>query len=365
MISQVVPMLHAHDAVGRHTMALQAELVARGIESAVYVELEDPDTGDRTRPFAEYLAADHRDDVTVYQFATASTVADALFAHRQRLVVNYHNVTPPECFAAWDDALANHQLWAQLQLAMLGGVAVLGVGVSEHNRADLVAAGFSATAVVPPAVDLPAPGHPHRAPSPAGARWLAVGRIAPNKTLEATLAALFVYRLRHDPGATLEVVGRPSLPSYARALRRYAADLGLADAVRFAGRVDDAALDACYDRADVLVVSSVHEGFCLPAVEAMARGLPVVAYREGAISEVVGDGGVLVDGLDPVVVSDAVRSVVAGPRRGAVAEAGGRQVKALKLDDAAGRLADLLVALHDDRPWPATVVRHEPPPPGG
>jgi glycosyltransferase involved in cell wall biosynthesis len=181
--------------------------------------------------------------------------------------------------------------------------------------------------------------------------------------VEAALAALFVYRQRVDPEATLTVVGRPSVQGYARALRRYAADLGLLGAVRFAGRVDEAGLAACYQAADVLVVASVHEGFCLPAVEAMARGVPVVAFRQGALPEVLGDGGVLVDSLDPVTLADAVASVVADPhRRRAVVAAGAAQLTSLHLDQAAARLADLLVAVHDRTPWPDGVAARGGPP---
>jgi L-malate glycosyltransferase len=368
-------MLHRADAVGAHTMGLQDLLVERGMASRIFVDLDDPQTADRTAPFAEYGAVASSDDVLVYQFATASTLADALAARSERLVVNYHSVTPPECFLAWDDALAHHQLWARNQLAMLADRATLGVAVSEVNRADLRACSFRATAVVPPIVaplaapaGLPGaaptglPGAPGsgpptlRPPRPTGARWLAVGRLAPNKALEATVAALLVYRLRFDHEAELLVVGRPAVPAYAAALRQYAADLGLADAVHFTGSVGGDTLDAAYRDADVLVVSSVHEGFCLPVVEAMARGLPVVAYRQGALPEVLGPGGVLLDSTDPGVLAAAVHRLQAdADQRLALADAARRQLASLDLESSGRRLADLLVAVHDGTTVPDGV----------
>ena len=72
--------------------------------------------------------------------------------------------------------------------------------------------------------------HRDRALTPAhpGARWLSVGRLAPNKAVEDTIAALAVARAHGDPDATLLVIGKPATASYVAALRRYVAELGLA-----------------------------------------------------------------------------------------------------------------------------------------
>jgi glycosyltransferase involved in cell wall biosynthesis len=359
-IHQFVPMLHAGDAVGRHTAALQALLAERGFASEIYVELDDPETADRTRPAAAYPGEAAPGDVVVYQFATASDLAGLLAARPEALIVNYHNVTPPELFAPWDNTLARHQVRALGELAQLAGRAVLGVAVSEWNRADLVAAGYAATAVVPPLVDLPAaapsgggggrPRHP-------GGRWLAVGRLAPNKSVEDILAALLLTRAGPDPLAELTVIGKPAVPAYAEALRSYAAELGIAAAVHFVGHVDDDALARAYAGADVLLVTSEHEGFCLPVVEAMARDLPVVAYRQGALPEVLGDAGVLVDEKDPATLTEAVRRLGADAGwRAAVVAAGRARLAALDVGRAGTALVDLCAAAHDGGPWPDSVA---------
>ena len=288
-------------------------------------------------------------DVLVYQFATASALAAWLAERPETLVVNYHNVTPSEFFAAWDNPLARHQVQARLQLARVARRAALGVAVSELNRSDLVAAGFAVTEVVPPVVVLgPAdtPGPPAAsAPRRRGARWLSVGRLAPNKAVEDTIAALLAYRARHDPEATLTVIGRPAITAYADALRRYAADLGLADAVVLAGSVSQEGLAAAYRDADVLVVTSEHEGFCVPLVEAMAHGLPSVAYRAGAVPEVLGSAGVLVDDKRPLTVAAAVARLQTDRSwRADRVAAGQARLISLRLDDAGPRLVELLVA---------------------
>ena len=190
-IHQFVPMLHRADAVGRHTLALRDLFVARRMESRIYVELVDPETEAETRRFSEYAQDAQKGDVLVYQYATASGLAPWLAQRRETLVVNSHNVTPPEYYAAWDNPLARHQLEAQIQLRQLAPRAALGLAVSAFNESELREAGFGRTAVAPPAAMMPAgaavddnarlPGQE----AGSGAHWLMVGRMAPNKGMSS------------------------------------------------------------------------------------------------------------------------------------------------------------------------------------
>ena len=114
------------------------------------------------------------------------------------------------------------------------------------------------------------------------------------------------------------MVGKPATASYVAALHRYVAELGLADAVRFGGHASDPTVASAYAEADVLVVTSEHEGFCVPVVEAMAAGLPVVAFDQGAVPEVLGGAGVLVSDKDPYALAAAIGALLAdAPRRAA------------------------------------------------
>ena len=353
-IHQFVPMLHRGDAVGRHALALRDEMRAQGIDSRIYVELVDPDTASECEPASAYEATSRPGDVLVYQLATASQLAPWLASRHETLVVNYHNVTPPEHFAPWDNPLARHQLRAQGELALLAPRAALGVAVSAFNEAELRAAGYATTVVVPPAAMLPGPGArdgvgdgagsaPRPDPPAGGGRWLAVGRLAPNKGLEHALMALAVTHLHHRPGATLDIVGGSVVPAYTAALERFALELGVGASVRFAGRVSDEILGGLMDRADVLLSTSAHEGFGVPLLEALARGLPVVANRAGALPEVLGEAGLLVDAGDPYEVADAVAGLLAdGARRQGFEAAGRRRLAELDLATAAARFVDVV-----------------------
>lgn len=175
---------------------------------------------------------------------------------------------------------------------------------------------------------------------------MSVGRLAPNKAIELAVMALAVARAHHDPAATLQVVGRPVAPSYTAALHRFVDDMGLRGAVVFSGALSDRALATAVAGSDVFVLTSRHEGFGVPVVEAMALGVPVVANGAGALPEVVGDGGLLVDAADPYAVAGAVARLrgEAGLRASLIAAAA-RRVTALDLASAGERAIDLVSAL--------------------
>ena len=127
-----------------------------------------------------------------------------------------------------------------------------------------------------------------------GARWLSVGRMAPNKAIEDVLMALLVARATYRPRRDARDRGQAGH----RVLHRAPCTASwprpdCEEAVTFRGHASDDDLAAAYDRADVLVVASAHEGFGVPLIEAMSVGLPIVASPAGALPEVVGRAGVV------------------------------------------------------------------------
>ena len=127
------------------------------------MEREDPETAAETRPFTRYAEEAQAGDVLVYQFATASALGPWLGARPEALVVNYHNVTPPEYYAPWDNGLARHQLLAQAQLRELAPPRRVGLAVSSFNEAELRQAGSAAPLSCHPPPSCPRGRRPARA----------------------------------------------------------------------------------------------------------------------------------------------------------------------------------------------------------
>ena len=165
-IHQFVPMLHRADAVGRHTLRLRDVVRRRAASPRTSTwRWTTPRRQGETRPFARYAEEAAAGDVLLYQCATASAIGPWLGARSEALVVNYHNVTPPEYYAPWDNGMARHQLLAQTQLRALAPRAALGLAVSSFNEAELRQAGFRRTAVVPPAAMVPTGSGPGATPA--------------------------------------------------------------------------------------------------------------------------------------------------------------------------------------------------------
>ena len=133
-------------------------------------------------------------------------------------------------------------------------------------------------------------------------------------------------RLRQvRPDAHLVVVSRvPATGAVAEAIGR----LGLEDQVRFVRGLSEDELVVEHARAEVAVVPSLYEGFSLPAVEAMACGVPLVATTGGALPEVVGpdgEAGLLVPPGDPAALARSLEEVLSSPALRERLGAAGRQ----------------------------------------
>ena len=164
---------------------------------------------------------------------------------------------------------------------------------------------------------------------------LFVGNPKPHKNLTLLLEAHARLVARRENAPFLVVVG--GTPASAAGsgvpagLRVAAATAQLAARrqVGFLGRVEDDDLPALYQGAIALVIPSLWEGFGLPALEAMASGLPVVAADRGALPEVIGEAGILIDpddidslvaGLEKMLASAELRAELS--RRGRLRAAG-------------------------------------------
>ncbi|WP_114905730.1 D-inositol-3-phosphate glycosyltransferase [Ornithinimicrobium murale] len=205
--------------------------------------------------------------------------------------------------------------------------------------------------VVPPGVDLAVfrPGDQAAAREaigvPADAHLvLFVGRIQPLKAPDVLIRAA-AELIRRDPirreKLVIGVLGGPSGSGLERpqALQELAAELGLADRVRFVPPVSRAELAQWYRAADLVTVPSYNESFGLVAVEALASGTPVVAAAVGGLPVAVGDGGILLDGHEPDRWADAIADLLDDDdRRAALAAAGVRHAASFGWD----RTVDLL-----------------------
>jgi glycosyltransferase involved in cell wall biosynthesis len=138
---------------------------------------------------------------------------------------------------------------------------------------------------------------------------LFVGRLTPNKRQDEVIRAFALYRRHHAPNARLALVGEPITAGYADFIRARADELA-PGAVSIERGLSSRELGDRYRTADALLCLSEHEGFCIPLLEALHFGIPVIARPEGAIPETVGDAALLVGDSDLAVVAELLHLVV-------------------------------------------------------
>jgi glycosyltransferase involved in cell wall biosynthesis len=135
---------------------------------------------------------------------------------------------------------------------------------------------------------------------------LSVSAKRPHKNLVRLLEALALLPATDRPLLVL-----PGYPTWHEdELRERARALGVAGDTRFLGWVEPADLEALYELATCFVFPSLYEGFGLPVLEAMARGVPVACSDRSALAEVAGSAALRFDPESPRAIADAIATLL-------------------------------------------------------
>jgi glycosyltransferase involved in cell wall biosynthesis len=260
-------------------------------------------------------------DLYVYHYPGRYALLDSIKTlERGAVIFYYHNVTPPELWGSSVDAdvlrdsirrvgaFAKYADWIVADSAFNADELVQNYGLDRDRMR-----------VLAPPVPVHRLGPGPKSPALVKRFNLAgrqvilfVGRMAGNKRIDLLVEALPLVRQK-VPAAVLLLVGDDrgnlAIEENVERARQRAAALGIADAVIFAGSVDD--LAEYYRLADVYATASLHEGFGVPPIEAMASGVPVVASRATAHIEVIGDAGLLCEPGNAADLADRIVQVLA------------------------------------------------------
>ena len=323
-IHQVLATASPGDAIMNSALA-QRELLRRIGPSNLYAQNIHPDVADDVQPLARYarrLTSKPDRDVIIYHASIGEPrVFGFLMERRERLVVQYHNISPAEPYLTYDPAFAGLLEAGRRELQDLAERTTLALVPSAFNAKDLESLGYSDVRVAPLLVD--ATQLLRIAPDPdttqhlqeviKGPVVLFVGQLLPHKRPDALIKAFHALTTYMCPDFHLIIVGAARLPRYYQLLRMFTEELNLAT-VWFTGAVSDAELAAFYRRADVFLTLSEHEGFCVPLLESMAFGIPVVGRDGSAIPETMGGAGILLPSKDDsTLAAEVIAEVVSRP----------------------------------------------------
>lgn len=322
-IAILTPSLTTGDAVGNDVLGMYEVLKRRGHDTRLYAEGWSNVDGYKIWPaekIGNYLKSSS--DILIYHYSRGWDYGLELLTELGCLTaVKYHNVTPPEFFAKFSDDLARMCAEGRRQLKSIARAGCdIYMSASAYNERELLAEGVdqSRSYVVAPFH------HIDRLNSIQADRKildsyrddttnvLMVGRISPNKGHALLLEAFAAYNCDYNRRSRLLVVGKEEtrLKAYGAWLREIARHLKVKHAVVFAGEVTDAELKAYYAAADLFLMTSEHEGFCVPLIEAMAMRVPIVAYGSSAVPTTVDGVGLVWAERDPYLLAESVDAVV-------------------------------------------------------
>ena len=229
----------------------------------------------------------------------------------------YHNLTPEHWFFGYNPRVVADLRRGREELPELLRLVDVPLADSDFNRRELGAFGCETAEVLPLFIDpvkwavAANPGIVRILKSQGGKNILHVGRFAPNKRLEDIIKAFYFYHHKIEEKSKLWLVGSDiDTEIYSFELRMLINELRLKDAVEIVGQVADTELRSFYEASDLYLCMSEHEGFCVPIVEAMHFGCPVIAFDSSAVGETMGDGGLLLADKSPAAVAELINIVM-------------------------------------------------------
>jgi L-malate glycosyltransferase len=314
-VHQVLATLGYGDAIGHEVLGIQRVLHSAGYDSEIFVETADRRLADLTTDYRELVGAISPDDILIHHFSIGSRASRTAYALPGRMVLVYHNITPPEYFLGVHKDLVKLCFRGRRELTAYIARCELALGDSAYNRDELANLGFPSTGVLPVVpdfshLDLPPNTMTSAAFDDGWTNILFVGRVIPNKKFEDLIRAFHVYRTRHNPRSRLLLVGSYSgFERYLAMLHGLIARLATPD-VHFLGHVSNEELTALYDVADLFLCASEHEGFCVPLIESFYKRVPVVAFAATAVPATMDGGGVLYSTKDPFDVARLMAAVL-------------------------------------------------------
>jgi glycosyltransferase involved in cell wall biosynthesis len=316
----LTPSVIPGDAVSNDVLGMMRWFRARGMAVHAYARLRHPSVRKKVRPLRAYEQhLDDPEDILIYHHSVGWPLGFPYYSRsRNRKIVKYHNVTPPGFYRAYNRIIYKACLGGLRETRQLiRSRPELFLADSEFNAQELIRKGAprEICRVAHPfhevrRLERCEPDEHLSAQLQGRLNLLFVGRLAPNKGQRHLIRMLGYYHHHLGGEAHLILVGNfdPGLEGYWRTdLQRELCRQRLQDYVHFTGKVSLEQLRTYYAHAFAFLCASEHEGFCVPLIEAMHYGVPIVAYAGTAVPSTLGDTGILWETPDPMLFAQTIR----------------------------------------------------------
>jgi glycosyltransferase involved in cell wall biosynthesis len=299
-IDQILTGVAAGDAITNMAFTIRDEL-RKHVESDIYVEfilskeLEDE---------VFYLRDQKPDllvDLTLFHASYGRPqVTQHILSRNETLAISYHNISPTEIYIRDNAEFAVGLEWGRYELSIIRERVKLSFADSEFNAIDLERYGYKDIHLAPVGLS------PNRLMSlpydselidrlrrtfPSGF-VVGVGQLLPHKRVEQLIETVHLINSVHDKNLGLVLVGAARQEKYMEAINLHKKSLPFVH-LELLGSTSDVQLATVFRAASCFLSMSDHEGLCIPPLEAMSFGLPVVIKGTGAIPDTLKDAAIV------------------------------------------------------------------------
>jgi glycosyltransferase involved in cell wall biosynthesis len=313
-VYQFHPGTNVGDAITNDMFQIQQVLRKAGYKSEIFAQHIASGLENRISPIAKYRGEAY--SLLIVHHSMGFDSFEEIVKLPSRKILRYHNITPAHFFSS--PFFKHYSDKGRQQLRAYRNFVEFAIGDSEYNRSELNELGYKYTASLPICFDgkvlleQPMNGSLAQALSKTF-NLLFVGRIAPNKK-QIDLVRIFDFYRRTNHASRLILAGSwAGCEDYLEELQYTISKLELQASVELPGKISDADLATYYRSAHIFLSASEHEGFCVPLLEAMAFGLPILAFRSTAIPETLGPAGILFDSKEPNLWCEVIEQIRTNP----------------------------------------------------
>lgn len=310
-IHQLLTSISYGDAISNDVFEIKKILDSWGYESMIFSRHIHPKLAHITQFYTEYQKFSSPENILIFHLSIGSEISEFVKTLPDKKIIIYHNITPHRYFEGINDTLVQFLKDGRKELAEFVGIVDLALGDSEFNRKELEELGFKKTGVLPIIIDFEIY---KQEPDKKVLKkfkdnyinFIFVGRLSPNKKQEDVIKTFYYYNTFINSRSRLFLVGSfTGTEKYHAQLINLVKQLNLKN-VYITGQVEFIELLAYYKLADVFLSMSEHEGFCVPLVESMYFGIPIIAYNSTAIPYTLNGTGILVNEKNYEVVAEIV-----------------------------------------------------------
>lgn len=310
-IFQITEALTIGDAVSNDVIQIDLYLKKKQLCGGIFVCNEQNISSKYLHNIAERISDLPQiceDDIILFHHSIANNFCYKLRHIDCYKVLVYHNITPPFYFNGYSEGLAEATKRGLDQLVEISDVFDSCIADSEFNKKDLIKAGYKCPIYVCPVL-VPFDDYKQLPNQKIINKYkddyvniLFVGRVCPHKKIEDVIHIFALYKKYYNNKSRLFVVGNNGIDKYSDKLLEYIKNINVKD-VHITGSVPFADILGYYNVADIFLCMSEHEGFCVPLVEAMFFGIPIVTLNKSAIIYTMGSSGVVLSNQDYLLAS--------------------------------------------------------------